>query len=200
MRSWFFFFFCFNIFPSFFLFFKYKFIYFNCRLITLQYCIGFAIHQHASATGVHVFPILNPPPTSLPVPSLWVIAVHQPQASCILHWTWTGDSFHIWCYTCFHAILTLAPAVGILLRAVSLSMHQPHFKSSYDYDYNSTSTTYMMVIPSIYWVLGMHHLERLSRKLLGCTGIESLPKNCMGLLFRYSSTWLNSATDFLKSL
>ena len=29
-----------------FIYFLFKFIYFNWRPITLQYCIGFAIHQH----------------------------------------------------------------------------------------------------------------------------------------------------------
>ena len=32
------------------------FIYFNWRLVTLQYCDGFAIYQYESATGIHVSP------------------------------------------------------------------------------------------------------------------------------------------------
>ena len=31
--------------------------------LILQYCIGFAIYQHESATGIHMFPILNPSPS-----------------------------------------------------------------------------------------------------------------------------------------
>ena len=103
----------------FFLFFK------LLLLFTLQYCIGFAIHQHVSATGVHMFPILNPPPTSLPIPSLWVIPVHQPQASCILHRTWMGDSFLIWYYTCFNAILPNHPPPRPSPQSPTCTFHFP---------------------------------------------------------------------------
>ena len=76
------------------------------------------------STGIHVFSILNPPPSSLPVPSFWVIPVHQPQASCILHRTWTGDSFLIWYYTCFNAILPNHPPLPLPQSPKDCSIHQ----------------------------------------------------------------------------
>ena len=66
--------------------------------------------------SIHVFPILNPPPSSLPTPSLWVVPVHQPQASSIVHWTWTGISFHTWRFTCFNAILPNLPTLSLSHR------------------------------------------------------------------------------------
>ena len=53
-------FFCFVFFSFFFFLFLKILFYF----LILQYCIGFAIYQNESATGIHVFLILNPPPSS----------------------------------------------------------------------------------------------------------------------------------------
>ena len=54
---------------------------------TLQYCIGFAIHWDESTMDVYKLPVLNPPPTSHPISSLWIILMPQPQASCTLYRT-----------------------------------------------------------------------------------------------------------------
>ena len=69
--------------PSFFLFFNLTILYWFCHTST---------RIHHRCTGV---PHPEPPPSSRPIPSLWVIPVHQPQASSIVHRTWTGNSFHI---------------------------------------------------------------------------------------------------------
>ena len=119
-------------FLSFYYLFIYHYYYFS---FTLQYCIGSATHQHESATGVHMFPILKPPCTSLPIPSLWVITVHQPQASCILHQTWTGDSFFIY-YTWFNVILPNHPTLSLSHRVQKTVLYiSVSFAVSYKIDY-----------------------------------------------------------------
>ena len=118
---------------NFYLFFNFILFYF----LTLQYCIGFAIYQNESATGIHVFPILNTPPSSLPIPSLWVVPVHQLQASSIVHQTWTGDSFHIWYYTCFNAILPNHPTLSLSHRVQKTVLYvSVCFAASYTVQYS----------------------------------------------------------------
>ena len=59
---------------------------------------------------------LLPPPSSLPIPSLWVVPVHQPQASSIVHQTWASNLFHTWYSTCFNAILPNLPTLSLSHR------------------------------------------------------------------------------------
>ena len=70
--------------------FEYKFIYFNWRLITLQYCIGFSIHWH-------VWSRLLPPSPSHPSGSSQCTSPEHP-VSCIkagLAICFTYDNIHI---------------------------------------------------------------------------------------------------------
>jgi len=92
------------IFLNFILFFNFTILYWFCHI------------SKWNCTGIHVFPIPNPPPSSLPIPSLWIVPLHQPQASSIVHWTWTGNSFHIGYYTYFNAILPNLPTLSLSHR------------------------------------------------------------------------------------
>ena len=61
-------------------------IFISWRLITLQYCSGFIPYIHMNQPCIYMCSLSwTPPPTSLLIPPLWVIPVHQPLAlvSCI---------------------------------------------------------------------------------------------------------------------
>ena len=81
----------------------------NWRLITLQYCSGFC--HTLTWISYECTCVPHPePPSHLPLHTIPLGHLSAPaQASCILHQTWTGDSFLIWYYTYFSAILPNHP-------------------------------------------------------------------------------------------
>ena len=67
---------------------------------TLQYCIGFAIHRHESAMGIHEFPILNPltPPSPYHLSGSSQCPSPKHPVSCIEHRLvihFLHDSIHV---------------------------------------------------------------------------------------------------------
>ena len=80
-------------------FFFNKSIYFNWRIIALQYC-DFFCHTltwiSRGYTCVHPPAILKPSPTPLPTISLCVVPEPWRWMSCFIHRTCTGHLFYIW--------------------------------------------------------------------------------------------------------
>ena len=66
-----------------------KLIYFNWRIITTLWWFLPYIDMNQPRAHVCCL-ILNPPPTSLSTPSLWVVPEHQPWVHCFMHRTWTN--------------------------------------------------------------------------------------------------------------
>ena len=78
----------------------FSFIYISWRLTTLQYCSSFWHTLTWISHGFTCVPHPDPPPTSLLIPTLWVILVPQPWTlvSCIqpgLAICFTSDNIHV---------------------------------------------------------------------------------------------------------
>ena len=100
-----------------FLFYFLKFLF--SLYFTLQYYIGFAIHWHESATGVHEFPILNPfsPPTPYHLSGSSPCTSPKHPVSCIEHWLairFIYDSIHV-SMPFSQVIVRRQPGLGLLI-------------------------------------------------------------------------------------
>ena len=54
--------------------------------------------------GAHVFPILNPPPLSLPIPSLWVMGHASAPAPSILY---HASNLFVFCFKVVSHVITI---------------------------------------------------------------------------------------------
>ena len=87
----------------------YVFIYFNWRTFILQYCDGFShISTWISHRYTCVPPILNPPPTPLPIPPLQAFPEHQLWVPCFMHWTGPG---HLFTYGNVHVLMRFSQII-----------------------------------------------------------------------------------------
>ena len=85
-----------SVLGSVFLFFFKKIIYFNWRLITLQYCSGFCHILTRISHGFTCVPHPEPPSHLPPHPIPLVHPSAPAPSMCLMHPTWTGDLFHTW--------------------------------------------------------------------------------------------------------
>ena len=129
---------------------------FNWRLITLQYCNGFAIHWHESAMDAHVFPILSPPPTLLPNPSLWCTSSEH-TVSCIVPGLVISYTYNIHVPVLFSQIIppSPSPSESKSLFCASVSVLWSHING---YHYHlSKFHIYVLVYYIIHFPSGLLH-------------------------------------------
>ena len=95
-----------------------KLIYYNWRLITLQYCDSFCHTLTWICHGTHVSPKPKPPPTSLSTPALWVVPVHWLWVCCfitelglVIYFTYGNIHFQCYSLKSSHPHLLQSPKV-----------------------------------------------------------------------------------------
>ena len=133
------------------LFFLFFFLFFFCFcsfffFLTLQYCIGFAIYQHESATGIHVFTILNPLPSLYHPSGLSQCTSPKHPVSCIepgLATRFIYDIIHV--SMPFSQIISpsLSPTESKRLFYTSVSLLLSHIQ---DYCYHLSKFQYTVLV------------------------------------------------------
>ena len=158
----------------------------------------FAIHWHASAMDLHVFPILNPPPPSLPIPSLWIIPGHQPRAivSCIqpgLVICFTCDNIHV--SMLFSQIISPSPSPReserLFFTSVSLLL-----SCIQGYYYHLSKLHIYIYISILYWCFSFW---LTSLCIMGSSFIHLIRTDSNALFLRLSNIpWCICTTAFLS--